>query len=83
MPTPNAGALVAGHLGDAVTAFKRGSDALRAAVALSKVEPIAGLDPEALGTFAAVSDANAPGVERMAAQLRRQLSPEDVPAATP
>ena len=81
MPIPELGAQVAGHLADAATAFKRGSDALRVAAKLSQGKPIAGLDTDALGTFAAVADANRAGVERMEASVRRQF-PEDTSLGT-
>ena len=76
MPKPRLGALMAFHLRDAVTEFKRGSESRRAAAALAKIEPVAGVDPDALQTLASVTDTNTTGVERMEAEVRRQLSPE-------
>jgi len=76
MPIPGHGPVVAFHLGEAVAAFKWGANALRAAAAFAKMEPMSGLDPEALQTLAAVTDTNRAGVERMEAEVKRQLSPE-------
>jgi hypothetical protein len=78
---PSLGALVAHHLADAGEAYQRAAEALRAAAAAVNLEPIAGLDPEALKTFAAVTDANRGGVESMAKRLPpRRVEPTEDPA---
>lgn len=70
---PKLGVLVAHHLADAVSAFKRGADSLRLVVAHLGAEPVASLDPELLATLAAVTDANRGAIERMEEHVKRLL----------
>jgi hypothetical protein len=62
-------AILAGHLACAEESMKAARDALRKAAAVARLENIAAVDPEALETLAAVTDANRGGVECMAKRI--------------
>jgi hypothetical protein len=73
MMTPDACSRAREHLASAVAGLKSAAASLRAAAAVL-VDPIAGVDPGELQTHAAVTGANAAGIERLEERIARLLS---------
>ncbi len=73
MTTADAYARAREHLGGAGACLRSAADSLRAAAALL-ADSVAGVDPGELQTHAAVTGANAAGIERLEERIARLLS---------